>query len=437
MSMARLVLHRLRRVTTNGEYVAEVDGIRCLAIAMVFMFHLHDRVLRHFPGDADTIRNGFAHSLLLHGKEGVSIFFALSGYILYKLLSQPLLEGRSLSLSTYWLRRATRLEPPYVIITTIIALFLVTTGYQTGGHFVGSSDGSLALSYLCTITYCHMLVFGRPPSLNPPGWSLEVEIQFYIIAPLLAIYLIRMARPAIRCGVVIVAIVVWCLAAQPIIGQHPMLGFTIIKGLPFFLVGIVVCEAIREADLCGDKFEWPSWFLDICALLSLGCLVGVYQSPLSWVPLILIQCVLVLFILLGALRGRVVRSIAANSTIAVIGGMCYTLYLTHVPIVELVTRLTRGWLNGIPYWPLLAIELLITLPFALIGGAVAFVLIEKPCMRKTWPADLWGWMTHKSSRSNVVSAAQHQRIVVADLVESTGCDKMATVLNDQPRLGSS
>src|SRR5262249_9161565 len=109
-------LSRFRRISSL-EYVAEIDGLRFLAIALVVVHHVEalfsDRA-------AFAVRVGgpgrILQRVLEHGDQGVPIFFAISGFILaLPFARQRLHAGRRVSLSGYYWRRVTRLEPPYII----------------------------------------------------------------------------------------------------------------------------------------------------------------------------------------------------------------------------------------------------------------------------------------------------------------------------------
>jgi peptidoglycan/LPS O-acetylase OafA/YrhL len=114
-----------------------------------------------------------------HGYRGVNLFYVISGFILgvpfaeHRLLGQP-----PVSLPRYFLRRLTRLEPPYVLNLLICAALLLATGSSIAGllpHFAASAF------------YVHNLWYGEQSLINPVAWSLEIEVQFYCLAPLLAV----------------------------------------------------------------------------------------------------------------------------------------------------------------------------------------------------------------------------------------------------------
>ena len=102
-------------------------------------------------------------------------------------------------LSKYYLRRLTRLEPPYIIIMTLLfgALILVQN----------EDLKSLFPHYLASLFYLHRLFFDTWSPINPPTWTLEIEVQFYIIAPFLALLYFSIKRKWVRRWLIVILLV--------------------------------------------------------------------------------------------------------------------------------------------------------------------------------------------------------------------------------------
>ena len=112
-----------------------------------------------------------------NGDRGVLLFFAISGYILARpFLRQHRLGGKRVALGAYYLRRVTRLEPPY-----ILSLLMYTFAFW----FVGGQLSMMLPHLVASVFYVHNLVYNSVSTINFVTWSLEVEIQFYLLAPLL------------------------------------------------------------------------------------------------------------------------------------------------------------------------------------------------------------------------------------------------------------
>src|SRR5205814_1945469 len=106
-----------RRITTSGNYIPEIDGLRFIAIASVVLHHVafEMAILNNRP-------EGFARL----GVYGVELFFAISGFVLAApFASYYLCGGPRVRLGQYFLRRLTRLEPPYLLALILIYLLCV------------------------------------------------------------------------------------------------------------------------------------------------------------------------------------------------------------------------------------------------------------------------------------------------------------------------
>ena len=79
-------------------------------------------------------------------------------------------------------------------------------------------------------------------------------------------------------------------------------------------------------------------------------------------------------------------AILRNPVISTIGGMCYSIYLTHRTTILMVqVLLVRFHLH---FWSWLALSLVLVAPASIAVGAVYFLLIERPCMDPRWPQKL-------------------------------------------------
>src|SRR5690349_457011 len=174
-------LEPYRRITSTGQFIPEIDGLRFLAIFSVYIYHLTGVVLRNSPlGYAQSLGSNWLLLVTQILNIGVPLFFVISGFI----LSLPFAEvhrhlRKPVSLKKYFWRRVTRLEPPYFLC---LFLFFIL---KIAGH--RGTAVSLLPNLIASIFYVHNPIFGRPSDIDFVAWSLEVEIQFYILAPLLGL----------------------------------------------------------------------------------------------------------------------------------------------------------------------------------------------------------------------------------------------------------
>src|SRR5271168_3305777 len=191
---------KLRRITTHGNWIPEIDGLRFVAITATLLVHIlaetFNRGGQTFPAQSREL----VLTLVDHGDRGVLLFFAISGFILAQpFLRQRLLQGQSVSVKAFFKRRLTRLEPPYILSLLLYGFAIAVTQHRLW---------SLIPPLLTHVVYLRNFLPGE--SFNFVTWSLEVEVQFYILAPVLG-FLYAIRATALRRGVMVAMILVSAL----------------------------------------------------------------------------------------------------------------------------------------------------------------------------------------------------------------------------------
>jgi len=377
-SAASWLLVRLSRETSSGRFIPEMDGLRFVAIAMVVLFHINGYLMAKSPRyhAAPPQSDWFAHAALV-GFRGVELFFVISGFILGLPFAAHYVQGaRRVSLRKYYLRRLTRLEPPY--FAALLLVFALAIWVQ------GKSAAGLLPHLWASLFYIHDLVFGTFSPVMSVAWSLEIEVQFYLLVPLLTLlFAIRSLtlRRLSTCALILIV-----LSAQSLfLHDSRRASLSILANLQYFLTGFLLADIFlvnwNETPARDRVWDWV-------ALFGWPLLFVILQSQLlthwlfpAWI--LLLYC--------SAFRGNLTNRLFSNRWITAIGGMCYSIYLLHYEVVSAVGRVFRRVGEAAPYW------LYLMLQFVLVGGAIVavcalfFVAIEKPCMQKDWPQRLWGY----------------------------------------------
>ena len=144
----------------NLPYVPALDGIRAIAIILVFLFH------------TANVRGGWV---------GVDVFFTLSGYLITLILTTEYEANGSIHLGKFFFRRACRLLPAAVVfIGFAVALSFCLNDQRHETNI----DAIAALLYLEDFRYAFSYVAGTNLAHL---WSLSVEEQFYLVWPFLLI----------------------------------------------------------------------------------------------------------------------------------------------------------------------------------------------------------------------------------------------------------
>lgn len=359
----------LRRITSSGRFIPEIDGLRFAAIASVVVYHFYGFVPLDgiVPGHHEWVR-----AVAAHGYRGVNLFYVISGFILgLPFAMHHLKSAPKVSLSAYFLRRLTRLEPPYILNLLICTALLILVSGET----VRSLLPHLALS----MVYLHNLWFGSQSTINPVAWTLEVEVQFYCLAPLIAMcFRIRSRK---RRRAMLLSAIVLAEAGQMLFWKADgRVTLTILYAIQFFLTGMLLADIYVL-----DWKESPTshWTWDLVSLL---CWPVVFLPPdfALW-PLLPF---LMAAAFTGAFRGIVFGRIFRASAITATGGMCYTVYLFHYQLIPAIVRFARPVASGRSFDLRFASLFLVYIPALLAVSMCYFRFVERPCMAKDWPQRL-------------------------------------------------
>jgi peptidoglycan/LPS O-acetylase OafA/YrhL len=318
--------------TNAGGTIPSLDGIRAVAIIMVF----------------------FAHSGLDHyipGGLGVTIFFVLSGYLITTLMRIEYNKAGSFHYRGFYLRRVLRLMPPLFIIVAVTGLLSEK----------GVIDGSYSFSGLMSVLFYfgnyHMIAtdFHGIPAGFDVIWSLAIEEQYYLLFPPLAVLLFRIGRTNLSAAILFAL----CLA---------------VLGWRYWLI-------LHGA---SDEYLYRATDTRVDSILA-GCLLAMLHNP--WLDpvtprkplkdwLVISACIAVL---LGTLLYRdeffrqTLRYTLQNFAIAPL------IYLA----VARSNRFPFSWLNTRPMVYIGSISYTVYLTHLVIMHG----------LEKNWPQLGWGWVT--------------------------------------------
>jgi len=160
--------------TSSNRYIHSVDGLRAVAVIAVLLYHL----------GIDWIPGGFL---------GVDLFFVISGYVITGLILDSIARSGTLDLRAFYLSRIRRLVPALVAMLVFTTLFIGVYAPDTVRRFLADipyvMTGSMNWA-LVSRQQDYFEAIGRPPLLQHT-WSLAVEAQFYLIWPLVLLFILR------------------------------------------------------------------------------------------------------------------------------------------------------------------------------------------------------------------------------------------------------
>src|SRR3954454_1857828 len=362
---------------TRHDRYPSLDGLRALAVTLVFVFHsaLSSRwVVVH------------AAKYIAHFNIGVEIFFVLSGFLIYRPFARANLAGRYAGdLRRYALRRLLRIFPAYLVALFVLLLL--------GDIHV---DGATGLAKHATLTNTYFRDIGGFGIAQ--SWTLVVELSFYAFVPVWAFLMHLIARGRSAVGIEIAgAITLICVgyasSAWVFYGAPPPAVGVLPAGLGALGGGMLlaVLSAASERDERLDartrrlgRHPAVAWGL-ACVLFGYLAwrpydFLGSTPTELMWdrslkIP---IAVLLVLPAVFGAQRAGVLRRTLSAAPVAYVGLVSYGIYIWHQRVsAHIATDDALNHHGAVFAFGALALAYVATVAVA----SVSFYVVERPALR--------------------------------------------------------
>jgi len=201
---------------TSGEHYVALDHVRALAAMLVFVWHFtHGHQGSPVPFEGVPVWSPLV--LFDEGHVGVALFMTLSGYLFAKLL-----DGKRVSYPLFFLNRLLRLMP----------LLLLVMAINAAREALVSHDIWAAYEYLSALPSGFIW-----PTWPNGGWSITIELHFYLLLPLL---LSGFRRWPQGLGMLLVLAIVFRTGIHYWTGEVQHLAYgTIIGRIDQFVLGII------------------------------------------------------------------------------------------------------------------------------------------------------------------------------------------------------
>jgi peptidoglycan/LPS O-acetylase OafA/YrhL len=302
------------------KYMSFIDGLRAIAVLIVFIFHLEPTLM---PG-------GFI---------GVDVFFVISGFLITTILIKNF--GKQHYYRNFILARCRRLVPAYLVVVffvTIVSYFLLLPNEMV----IYAKSLVSSLFFLSNMFfYTHSGYFDSASEYFPllHTWSLAVEWQYYIIYPFVVIFICRYF-PAKIFWLLLTA---FCLSTYLTIyttNVNASLAFymTPFRAFELLLGGMVSVLVTHPFNSVKKLFE-STLLVGTLAFSAIGMLfyLSFYLSKADLFPgenALWVSLLTAYLLLAGTMQKNTLwLKVLQLSPLVFIGKISYSLYLWHWPVI--------------------------------------------------------------------------------------------------------
>ena len=339
-----------------------IDGLRFVAFLAVFLYHLDKNLL---PG-------GFL---------GVDVFFVISGYVIVQSMNRP--SEDPFTIKQYLLKRYRRLAPALgvVVFTSLICavmLFPPAAVRKFASDAVSSALWVSNFRFAVEEPYADVGIISRPLLHT---WSLGVEAQLYLLAPLLALGVIAVGRKInidpVRVSLVTsLALFVVGLFASSLLEPEWNFFSPLTRAWEFsFGATLAIIQMRRKGDarFSGAQQTAATLIAIVCLIFAFFSLASLDSGPnlFSLVP------VMSAVVIIALSKSNWSAKFLGNRIFSYLGKASYSLYLWHLPVIAFTSLGTFGE-NRLT-------ALLVQVLLTIILGISTYELVEKRAQKqKKW-----------------------------------------------------
>lgn len=296
----------------NTNRLIHLDFLRALAIILVLFFHL----------GFDFFKYGFL---------GVDIFFILSGFLMYKYFQT---EFNNKRVFKYYLNRAFRVIPLYLIanlIVLLIAFFYLISPHEFYiiiKHYFFSSYFLPNVGYWSEESYFGSMIF--KPLLN--FWSLGVEIQFYLIFPLIFLFIKN------RFNTKMFILIFLSLTGYVLFNSiSPKTSFFLLPTrLWEFLLGIYCAKYFKKLNNFKTNIFGSISFIFIILFLIFLSFEQLYILEKNFYLFTIVIAIFTSVILIFGINKSLIENFLLKKIFLTISKYSYSLYVVHFPIIVFI-----------------------------------------------------------------------------------------------------
>jgi peptidoglycan/LPS O-acetylase OafA/YrhL len=294
-----------------------LDGLRALSIVAVLLYH------------CDVPLPGL---LGARGYLGVSLFFAISGFLITTLLLREKQDLGAISLRHFYARRALRLFPLYYAV--LAAFCLATLAFDR--HSEAGRVFWHHLPFFMFYMNNWVIALGTTRVIFAASWSLATEEQFYLFWP----SILAAVRRTSSATIVVCLVLVWTCTIQILIA-HGVVDWgavpnRIAASVPSAICGgCLLALALHDPRAFSRLYRLLGWRGAPVVALVLLLVLPVLPGEANPLPLVMVA-------LLGSVVVRpdhALKGLFQNPAARHVGRVSYGIYLLFTLVLNVGTRL--------------------------------------------------------------------------------------------------
>ncbi|OLT21719.1 hypothetical protein BJF81_15085 [Ornithinimicrobium sp. CNJ-824] len=358
---------------TQPARIRSVDGLRALAFMLVFLFHSWEFAGQpRIPVVTDIIGQNTRPDL----------FVVITGFALYLPFAIDPSRHDRFRTGVYLERRVKRIVVPYyaALVLALVLPYALKLLYGLIGGQANPTETVSIGDLVSHLTFTHMFFPEYWAGINGSLWTMSLEMQLYLLFPLLVWAFARWGMRALL-GAAVLS-VIWHLMGplfvQDTFPESFLWGATGIGRLVEFAAGMVAAVVIMR----HRERLTPSWMIAAAVVVVAGYALAMWAgSAMGWFPVREIGLSLSFgALIILAIGAAPVERVFALPLVSRLGYVAYSMFLVHQPIVYYFSEfLERGF--GMPEGHLqLAVLWTVGLAVVLVVGWVFYRVFERPCI---------------------------------------------------------
>jgi peptidoglycan/LPS O-acetylase OafA/YrhL len=288
-----------------------IDSLRGIAILMVLLVH------NSFMAQEQIYFPKTVAKFIYDGRFGVQLFFIVSAFTL--MLSKQSRTNEVRSTQNYFIRRFFRIAPMYY---TAIVYYALQNFIHSNFLTSGAPKPFDALSLVANVFFVHGFAPGWINSCVPGGWSIAVEMSFYVVLPIIVYYINDINKSVIFLLLsIVLATVLNRLLTSSSIDSNQFLYYYFPNQLPIFVLGITSYFIYKGSYKSMNGYS----------LISIAFAIFYYCYFSSTVQDHFLYSLIFFFLLLSQSKNTML--LLSNRVATYLGKISYSMYLTHFAIL--------------------------------------------------------------------------------------------------------